>query len=290
MVMAVCSGLLDGVGRRSFSTIRPCSSTTPAATLVPPTSTPMARHMTSLVARLPRFSAFAPIRVARCSYRPWTGAPAPIRAAGTTEHRSRISRLARPTSTRRRYHRRAQLGQGGTRGPCGSHGIPGTTRTRGRCPRRLPPARWWRSPIRPRPRRGGYGRSGRRNHGQGCAHRQLRAGAVGRRATSLSVSDVLRMLLQALERAIDDHLFRPAFEHPDHRNAGSNGDFVPYLGAAVVFGEQVATGQRGQYRRRLDELPAHLRVRFPVVQENEGVLDETGIEDQPHLPRPPIRP
>src|SRR3569833_1010370 len=43
MTAAVSCGLVDGVGRRSFSTIRPRSSTTPAATFVAPTSTPMVR-------------------------------------------------------------------------------------------------------------------------------------------------------------------------------------------------------------------------------------------------------
>src|SRR2546421_5672658 len=40
---SVRAGLDEGVARRSFSTIFPCSSTTPAATLVPPTSTPIVR-------------------------------------------------------------------------------------------------------------------------------------------------------------------------------------------------------------------------------------------------------
>src|SRR5213080_1817332 len=42
---AVRSGLAAGVARRSFSTMWPRSSTTPAATLVPPTSTPIVRLM-----------------------------------------------------------------------------------------------------------------------------------------------------------------------------------------------------------------------------------------------------
>src|SRR5580698_4194714 len=43
MTCAVCSGLAAGVERFSFSMILPCSSTTPAATFVPPTSTPIVR-------------------------------------------------------------------------------------------------------------------------------------------------------------------------------------------------------------------------------------------------------
>src|SRR5579859_2213476 len=42
---AVRAGLAAGVARRTFSTIWPRSSTTPAATLVPPTSTPIVRLM-----------------------------------------------------------------------------------------------------------------------------------------------------------------------------------------------------------------------------------------------------
>src|SRR5690606_38811111 len=45
MVSAVSLGLVDGVGLRTFSRIVPRSSTTPAATFVPPTSTPMVRAM-----------------------------------------------------------------------------------------------------------------------------------------------------------------------------------------------------------------------------------------------------
>src|ERR1700722_19421174 len=43
MACSVSAGLAAGVDLRSFATIRPFSSTTPAATLVPPTSTPIAR-------------------------------------------------------------------------------------------------------------------------------------------------------------------------------------------------------------------------------------------------------
>src|SRR5712691_1351573 len=43
ITFAVCSGLAAGVERFSFATILPCSSTTPAATFVPPTSTPIVR-------------------------------------------------------------------------------------------------------------------------------------------------------------------------------------------------------------------------------------------------------
>src|SRR5215472_4964765 len=45
MTAAVSSGLADGVDRLSFSTMRPWSSTAPAATLVPPTSIPIVRLM-----------------------------------------------------------------------------------------------------------------------------------------------------------------------------------------------------------------------------------------------------
>src|SRR5713101_1997093 len=43
MASAVCCGLAAGVARFTFSRILPCSSTTPAATFVPPTSTPIVR-------------------------------------------------------------------------------------------------------------------------------------------------------------------------------------------------------------------------------------------------------
>src|SRR5215472_17580048 len=49
---AVRSGLAAGVARRSVSRIRPRSSTTPAATLVPPTSTPIVRLMRGFFRRL----------------------------------------------------------------------------------------------------------------------------------------------------------------------------------------------------------------------------------------------
>src|SRR5215467_7277672 len=45
MTAAVSSGLADGVDRLSFSTMRPWSSTAPAATLVPPASIPIVRLM-----------------------------------------------------------------------------------------------------------------------------------------------------------------------------------------------------------------------------------------------------
>src|SRR5712691_11716603 len=43
MASAVCCGLAAGVARFTFSRILPCSSTTPAAPFVPPTSTPIVR-------------------------------------------------------------------------------------------------------------------------------------------------------------------------------------------------------------------------------------------------------
>src|SRR5579871_543886 len=49
---AVRSALAAGVARRSVSRIRPWSSTTPAATLVPPTSTPIVRLMRGFFSRL----------------------------------------------------------------------------------------------------------------------------------------------------------------------------------------------------------------------------------------------
>src|SRR6516164_1791681 len=55
MAAAVRSGLPAGVERRSFSTMRPRSPTTPAATLVPPTSTPIVRLMRGFFRRFRRW-------------------------------------------------------------------------------------------------------------------------------------------------------------------------------------------------------------------------------------------
>jgi hypothetical protein len=41
MTSSTSLGLAEGVGRRVLARTWPCSSTTPAATFVPPTSTPM---------------------------------------------------------------------------------------------------------------------------------------------------------------------------------------------------------------------------------------------------------
>src|SRR5215475_8392069 len=58
MTPTVSSGLAAGVNRLTFSKIWPRSSTTPAATFVPPTSTPIVRLM--------RRSVWLPARGARC--------------------------------------------------------------------------------------------------------------------------------------------------------------------------------------------------------------------------------
>src|SRR5216683_3266196 len=58
MASAVCCGLAAGVARFTFSRMLPCSSTTPAATFVPPTSTPIVRATgrPSRISWSPRFA------------------------------------------------------------------------------------------------------------------------------------------------------------------------------------------------------------------------------------------
>src|SRR5450755_1937616 len=84
MTVAVASGLAAGVDSFSFSTMRPCWSTTPAATLVPPTSTPIVRLTVRPFTRTLLLSRLRPRRACGARAR---GPPFPGRTRASRQHR-----------------------------------------------------------------------------------------------------------------------------------------------------------------------------------------------------------
>src|SRR6202453_2389856 len=150
MACSVCAGLAAGGERFSLARIWPSASTTPAATFVPPTSTPMAR----VIQRSPDLpcpcrpgSAWLPLPLAWLSLAlpsVLAGAPCRPRARGSSWPYRRPRRRPRPPRRARRRHRPAwSRGRGRSRGACALPGRPGTTGTRGA---RQAAAPWWRHP------------------------------------------------------------------------------------------------------------------------------------------------
>ena len=140
MACSVRAGLAAGVDLFSLARIRPSSSTTPAATFVPPTSTPMA----SVTERFPRDLAICR-RWRRCHPGPFGGLILILGFHGLLEGGEGI--------LDHRGQDAARVGQAGaeagaaTRGPRGPPGRPGTTGTPAA---RWAAARWWPCPTRHR--------------------------------------------------------------------------------------------------------------------------------------------
>src|SRR5580698_528003 len=113
MTSAVSSGRAAGVARFTFSTIFPRSSTTPAATLVPPTSTPIVRLIRPfrLLVPLLRGIAGGLVRSLRRRLRPLAGDPRSVRRGPAVPRCLPVLAIGRPRIRWRRLGLAARPGQ-----------------------------------------------------------------------------------------------------------------------------------------------------------------------------------
>src|SRR6266700_2150943 len=128
LTSAVCLGLAAGVDRFSFSMIRPSGSTTPPATFVPPTSTPIARRMLVpfrvVFGNIIEAGRARPARARPARARPPRARPARARPGPRRPGRARPAR-ARPGRPLGGVRRTSRPVRAGSRSGTGQDGIEG---------------------------------------------------------------------------------------------------------------------------------------------------------------------